>query len=79
MANAEQEKSKIVAEVTDADGTRVRSMIEMPDGYMPTVTFSLETVSRALRGLFKLGFQSPASAYGEELLNDLIDIKLIDL
>lgn len=76
MANAEQEKNKIVAEVTDADGTRVRSMIEMPDGYMPTVTFSLETV---LRGLFKLGFQSPASAYGEELLNDLIDIKLIDL
>jgi len=76
VANAEQEKNKIVAEVTDADGTRVRSMIEMPDGYMPTVTFSLETV---LRGLFKLGFQSPASAYGEELLNDLIDIKLIDL
>jgi short subunit dehydrogenase-like uncharacterized protein len=79
VAHAEQEKSKIVAEVTDADGTRVRSMIEMPDGYMPTVTSSLEIVSRALRGLFKLGFQSPASAYGEELLNDLIDIELIDL
>jgi short subunit dehydrogenase-like uncharacterized protein len=79
VAHAEQGKSKIVAEVTDADGTRVRSMIEMPDGYMPTVTSSLEIVSRALRGSFKLGFQSPASAYGEELLNDLIDIKLIDL
>lgn len=78
-AHAEQDKSKIVAEVTDADGTVVRSMIEMPDGYMPTVTSSLEIVSRALRGLFKPGFQSPGSAYGEELLNDLIDIKLIDL
>jgi short subunit dehydrogenase-like uncharacterized protein len=79
VAHAEHEKSKILVEVTDADGTMVRSMIEMPDGYMPTVTSSLEIVSRALRGLFKPGFQSPASAYGEELLNDLIDIKLIDL
>jgi short subunit dehydrogenase-like uncharacterized protein len=79
VAHAEQEKSKIVAEVTDANGTIARSMIEMPDGYMPTVTSSLEIVSRALRGLFKPGFQSPASAYGEELLNNLIDIKLIDL
>jgi short subunit dehydrogenase-like uncharacterized protein len=79
VAHAEQVKSKIVAEVTDADGIIVRSMIEMPDGYMPTVTSSLEIVSRALSGVFKPGFQSPASAYGEELLNDLIDINLIDL
>jgi short subunit dehydrogenase-like uncharacterized protein len=79
VAYADQDQSKIVAEVTDADGTVVRSMIEMPSGYMPTVTSSVEIVSRALRGLFVIGFQSPASAYGEELLNDLIDIKLSDL
>ena len=75
---AKEEKSIILAEVTGADGTVVTSLVKMPDGYMPTVSSSVELVSRALRGSFKTGFQSPASVYGEELLNDL-NVELFDL
>lgn len=75
---AKEESSKIVVEVTAEDGEILRSMIEMPAGYMPTVTSSMEIVSRALSGQYKIGFQSPASAYGEELLSALQNVHITD-
>jgi short subunit dehydrogenase-like uncharacterized protein len=74
----DEQRSKIVAEVTGADGAVARSMVEMPAGYMPTVTSSVEIVFRALNGIFKEGFQSPASVYGEELLDSLLNISVTD-
>jgi short subunit dehydrogenase-like uncharacterized protein len=71
--------SQIIAEVTGADGTVVRTMAEMPGGYMPTVFSAIEIVSRVLSGKYKAGFQSPASAYGKELLDTLTSVKIIDL
>jgi len=78
-AEIQGEKSKILAEVTGADGTVVRSMAEMPEGYMPTVTSSVEILFRTLHGSFKPGFQSPASVYGEELLKTLANVTIVDL
>lgn len=72
------ERSKILVEVTGEDGTIVRSMADTPEGYMPTVTSAVEVVSRALNGSYKTGFQSPASAYGAELLTALHDVKITD-
>lgn len=72
------ERSKILVEVTGEDGTVVRSMVDTPNGYMPTVTSAVEVVNHALKGSFKIGFQSPASAYGAELLSSLFDVKLTD-
>lgn len=72
------ERSKILVEVTDEDGTIVRSIADMPDGYMPTATSAVEIVSRALNGSFKIGFQSPASVYGAELLASLPDVNITD-
>lgn len=72
------ERSKILIEVTGEDGTVVRSMADTLDGYMPTVTSAVEVVSHALNGSFKIGFQSPASAYGAELLTRLQDINITD-
>jgi len=71
-------RSKILVEVTGEDGTVVRSMADTADGYMPTVTSAVEVVNRALNGSYKAGFQSPASAYGEELLASLADVKITD-
>ena len=71
--------SKIVAEVTGEDGNVVRAIAEMPGGYMPTVTSAIEIVSRVLKGDYKEGFQSPGSAYGEELLITLTNVKITDL
>lgn len=73
------ERSKILVEVTGEDGTIVRSMADTQDGYMPTVTSSIEVVSRALNGIYKTGYQSPASAYGAELLTSLQDVIITDL
>ncbi|MET3981169.1 short subunit dehydrogenase-like uncharacterized protein [Mucilaginibacter sp. UYP25] len=74
-----EEISMIIAEVTGADLTVVRSIAEMPAGYMPTVNSAIEIVSLALEGQFNVGFQSPASAYGEGLLDSFIDLKIVDL
>lgn len=73
-----QEPSRVLAEVTGADGTVVRSMAIMPAGYMPTVTAAIEVASRVLNGFYKAGFQSPASVYGEHLLQSL-QVEIIDL
>jgi short subunit dehydrogenase-like uncharacterized protein len=73
-----EKRSKIVAEVTGENGEVVRSMIDMPSGYMPTVTSSIAIVSRALNGSYKTGFQSPASAYGEKLLDSLSNVYITD-
>jgi short subunit dehydrogenase-like uncharacterized protein len=78
IAKSNTERSKILVEVTGEDGTVVRSIADTPDGYMPTVTSAIEVVSRALNGSYKVGFQSPASAYGSELLTSLMDVKITD-
>ena len=72
------ERSKILVEVTGKDGTVVRSMADMPDGYGPTVTSAIEVVSRALNGEYRSGYQSPASAYGAELLTSLENVNITD-
>jgi len=72
-------RSQIMIEVTDEDGTVAKSVADTPDGYMPTVTSAVEVASRALDGSFKTGFQSPASAYGAELINSLLDVVVTDL
>ncbi|WP_221393507.1 trans-acting enoyl reductase family protein [Dyadobacter sp. NIV53] len=73
-----EEPSRILAEVTGADGSVVRSMAIMRAGYMPTVTAAVEVASRILNGFCKAGFQSPASVYGEALLETL-EVIVIDL
>jgi short subunit dehydrogenase-like uncharacterized protein len=72
------ERSKLLVEVTAEDGTIARSMADMPDGYMPTAVSAIEIVSRALNGSYKIGFQSPASAYGAELLTSLPNVIITD-
>ncbi|WP_348085382.1 saccharopine dehydrogenase NADP-binding domain-containing protein [Dyadobacter sp.] len=73
-----EEPSRILAEVTGLDGSVAKSMAIMPSGYMPTVTASVQVASLVLDGLYKAGFQSPASVYGEQLLETL-QVEIIDL
>lgn len=75
---ATTERSKILVEVTGKDGTVARSMADTPDGYMPTVTSAVELVYQALNGSIKVGFQSPGSAYGAELITSLQDVNITD-
>ena len=76
--NIHKSVSVIIAEVTGADGTIARTMAEMPGGYFPTVVSAIEIVSRVLKGEYKAGFQTPGSAYGEELLDTLQNVMITD-
>ena len=72
-------RSKLLAEVTDADGTVVRSMLDTPPGYEMTIFSAVAVAQRVLRGDYLPGYQSPASAYGEAMLAELPDLHLLDL
>lgn len=72
-------RSRVLAEVTDADGSVVRSLIETSSGYSYTGESGIEVARRVLAGDFKPGFQSPASAYGSELATSVGGGRFIDL
>lgn len=79
IPTASSARSKLLAEVTDADGTVVRSLLDTPPGYEMTIFSAVTVAQRVLRGDYKPGYQSPASAYGEALLAELPDVHLRDL
>ncbi|MCX2479426.1 saccharopine dehydrogenase NADP-binding domain-containing protein [Pedobacter sp. MC2016-15] len=72
-------RTKLSAEVTDADGKVVRSIVDAPSGYTLTPLSVVAVASRILNGEFKPGYQSPASAYGESIINDIPDTSIQDL
>lgn len=74
-----EEKSIIVVEVLDADGSIAISKIEMQAGYAPTVFSAVEVAVRTLDGFTKIGFQSPGSVYGEKMLNALPNVIITDM
>lgn len=72
-------KAKVIAEVTGADGSVARSMIETPSAYSYTAASGIEVATRVLAGDVKTGFQSPVSAYGPSLALSVGDSVIIDL
>jgi len=76
---ASSARSKLLAEVTDADGTVVQSMLDTPPGYEMTIFSAIAVAQRVLRGDYRPGHQSPASAYDEAMLVELPDVHLLDL
>jgi short subunit dehydrogenase-like uncharacterized protein len=71
-------RSLVIAEVTGADGKVSRSMIETSSGYSYTGEIGAEIARRVMSGSFKIGFQSPASAYEVELATSVGASKIID-
>lgn len=72
-------RTKLSAEVTGADGSVVRSIVDAPSGYTLTPLSVVAVAHRILNGDFKPGYQSPASAFGESIINDIPDTSIIDL
>jgi short subunit dehydrogenase-like uncharacterized protein len=72
-------RSTVLAEVTDLDGTVVRSLIDTPSGYAFTQLSAVEIARRVLGGEHTPGFQTPASAFGPELATRIGDTRIIDL
>lgn len=72
-------RTKLSAEVTGADGSVARSIVDAPSGYTLTPLSVVAVAVRILDGDFSPGYQSPASAFGEFIINDIPDTRIIDL
>lgn len=71
----DEERSKAKAlvwgQVIDAKGAKATARMSGPDGYTLTMHASLLIIQKILTGNFKTGYQTPASAYGEDLVLEI--------
>jgi hypothetical protein len=65
--------------MTGKNGKAVKAYIDAPSGYALTPLSVVAVANRILNNDFKIGYQSPGSAYGEEILSDIPDLFLYDL
>lgn len=66
-------------EVTDADGTVVRSVLDTVNGYTFTAMAAAEAARRVLGGEVRPGFQTPAGLFGNGFAETIADTRIIDL
>lgn len=71
-------RNGISAELTGKDGKVVKAYVDAPSGYDLTPLSVVAVAHRILNGDFKEGYQSPGSAYGEDIINDIPDTYLIE-
>ncbi|HEX6181814.1 MAG TPA: saccharopine dehydrogenase NADP-binding domain-containing protein [Chitinophagaceae bacterium] len=75
----DEERSKasslLWGQVTNNKGEKVTARMSGPDGYTLTVHASLLICQKILEGNFKTGYQTPASAYGEDLVLEIPGVK----
>ena len=72
-------RNGILGEIKGKDGKIAKAYIDTPSGYTLTPLSVVAIANRILNEDFKIGFQSPGSAYGEGILKDIPDTYLFDL
>lgn len=73
-----QGKTYLWGEVSDADGNRVSTRMQAPEGYTLTVLTALNIAEKLLEGNFQKGFQTPAKAFGADLVLEIEGVKRMD-
>ena len=71
-------KSLIWGEATDPDGNRVEARLQCPEGYTTTALAALDITQKILDGNFRPGFQTPAKAYGADLVLEIEGTARVD-
>jgi short subunit dehydrogenase-like uncharacterized protein len=71
-------KSLLWGEARDAS-TKVQTRLEAPEGYTHTADAALHIAGRALKGDAPVGYQTPSSAYGADLVMALPGVTRTDL
>jgi len=61
-------ETRLWGQVENARGARLEAQLRTPDGYQVTVLTALLIAERAARGDAPVGFQTPAKAYGPDLI-----------
>lgn len=71
--DAEREKGKTLmwGEASDLNGNRVEARQQGPEGYTTTAMAALNITEKILEGNFKAGYQTPAKAYGADLILEM--------
>jgi short subunit dehydrogenase-like uncharacterized protein len=70
---------RVWGEAVDRDGRRVEARLRTPNGYTLTAHAAVELASRVLSGDVHPGWQTPASAYGPDLVLALPGVKREDV
>lgn len=80
-SDAEREKGKTLmwGEARDADGNRVEARQQGPEGYTVTALAALNIAEKIMSGNFTPGFQTPAKAYGAELILEIDGVERQDV
>jgi short subunit dehydrogenase-like uncharacterized protein len=73
-----QGKTFLWGEASDASGNRVSSRIQAPEGYTLTVLTALNIIEKLLGGNFQKGFQTPAKAFGADLILEIEGVERMD-
>lgn len=66
-------------EVTGAGGTVVRSLLDTVNGYTFTSMAAVEAARRVIAGEVRLGFQTPASLFGQGFAETIADTRIVDI
>jgi short subunit dehydrogenase-like uncharacterized protein len=72
-------KTFLYGEATDDKGNKVAARQRGPEGYTLTALTALAITRKVLDGNFKAGFQTPAKAYGPDLILEIEDVEREDL
>ena len=80
-SNAERVKGKTLlwGEASDDAGNRVEARMQCPEGYTTTALAALNITEKILAGNFVLGFQTPAKAYGADLILEIEGVERQDV
>ncbi|CAN5400758.1 saccharopine dehydrogenase NADP-binding domain-containing protein [soil metagenome] len=72
-SDLEREKGKTLmwGEASDSSGNRVEARQQGPEGYTLTAVAALNIAEKILTGNFKPGYQTPAKAYGADLVLEI--------
>jgi short subunit dehydrogenase-like uncharacterized protein len=66
-------------EARDAQGNKVESRIQAPEGYTLTAIAALNIAEKILNGNFTPGYQTPAKAYGADLVFEIDGVTRTDI
>ena len=64
-------KTLLWGQAEDLNGNRVESRMTAPEGYTTTALAALNIMQKILDGNFTPGFQTPARAYGADLILEI--------
>jgi len=72
-SDAERAKGRTLlwGEVSDDSGNRAEARLQGPEGYTVTAVAALNIADKILAGNFKPGYQTPAKAYGADLILEI--------